>query len=215
MRDDPRAGPDPTLASGPPGLPVDPELAGLQQPASAMALFLAFSALGIQGFGGVIALAQRMLCEQRRWMTRAQYLEVLSIAQLLPGPNVCNMALMVGDRHFGTRGAFAALAGIILLPLVVVVALAALAAQHAGQPLVDGALRGMGAVAAGMILGTAVKLAGPLRRSPLGLAGVLTIAVAGFVAIAVLRLPLVWVLLTLVPLAWLIAWWRLGRGDRA
>ena len=77
------------------------------RPASPWALFVAFSLLALQGFGGVIAIAQRVVVEQRRWLTKTEFLELLAAGQVLPGPNVVNLSLMIGDRFFGWRGALA------------------------------------------------------------------------------------------------------------
>ena len=68
-------------------------------------IFRVFNRLALQGFGGVLAVAQRELVERERWMTPAQFVELLSLGQVLPGPNIVNMALMIGDRFFGWRGA--------------------------------------------------------------------------------------------------------------
>src|SRR5690606_38121855 len=87
------------------------------RPASLAHLFVAFTVLAMQGFGGVIAVAQHELCQRRGWLTPAEFLEMLSTAQVLPGPNVCNLSVMVGDRFFGWRGALVALAGMVALPL--------------------------------------------------------------------------------------------------
>ncbi len=189
---------------------TDDDAVPLARPASCTELFTAFTGLALQGFGGVLAVAQRVLCEDRRWLSQAEFLEMLALAQVLPGPNVCNLSLMVGDRWFGTRGAFAALAGMMALPLLIVLAAIALYAQFASHPLVAGALRGMGAVAAGMIVGTAFKLSGPLRSSPLGLPLVALLGGACFVAVALLRWPLAGVLLALGLLAGGLAWRRLA-----
>ena len=82
-------------------------------PASPTDLFLVFNGLALRGFGGVLPFAQRTLVEDRAWMSNDEFVEMLALAQVLPGPNICNLALMVGDRFFGLRGAFAALAGMI------------------------------------------------------------------------------------------------------
>lgn len=183
-------------------------------PQSPIDLFLAFTLLALQGFGGVIAVAQRVLVEQRRWLTREQFIEILAVAQVLPGPNVCNVALMIGDRFFGWRGAFAALAGMMVLPLVIVLGATVIYAHYASNPAVAGALRGMGAVASGLILGTALKLASALGSNPMGVRVCALLAGSVFVAAALLRLPLVWVLLVLGSLASLFAWKRLrARTD--
>lgn len=171
------------------------------RPQSLWELFVVFNRLALQGFGGVLPIAQRELVERVRWLSREEFLELLSIGQVLPGPNVVNVALMIGDRFFGWRGAFVALAGMLMVPTVIVLSLAALYGHFADRPAVAGALRGMGAVAAGLILATAVKLAGALRRSVLGpgLAAMLAAATALLVAFA--RWPLVWVLAALGPAA--------------
>jgi chromate transporter len=179
------------------------------RPQSLSDLFLTFNLISLQGFGGVLPIVQRQLVERKRWLTREQFVETLSVSQVLPGPNVVNMALMIGDRHFGLRGAFVALAGMLLVPLVIVLALAALYAEFASQPRVSGALRGMGAVAAGLVIATGLKLLPTLKANVLGLPLGLGLAALMFVAMAVLRWPLVWVLPGLGLLGVAIAWRRL------
>lgn len=185
----------------------------LARPASCTELFTSFTALALQGFGGVLAVAQRVLCENKRWLSEAEFVEMLALAQVMPGPNVCNLAIMVGDRFFGTRGAFVALAGMMAVPLAIVLAAAALYARFEEQALVAGALRGMGAVAAGMIIGTAFKLAASLSSNALGLPLTIALGAACFIAIAVLRWPLVWVLLGLGAVACALAWRRLADAQ--
>src|SRR5215510_15311853 len=114
------------------------DLQPLARPASLTELFTAFTLLALQGFGGVLAVAQRVLCEQKRWLTREQFVEVLAVGQVLPGPNICNVALMVGDRFFGWRGAFAALAGMMAIPAILVLAITILYAEFATHPVVAG-----------------------------------------------------------------------------
>jgi chromate transporter len=191
---------------------VNPEAMPTQAaPASARELFFAFNRLSLQGFGGVLPIAQRELVERRRWLTHDQFVEMLAISQVLPGPNVVNLALMFGDRAFGLRGALAALAGMLLVPMAIVLAVTALYTRFDQYPMVVGALRGMGAVAAGLVLSTGLKLLGTLRRNVLG--PTIGLAVGGItvLAIAVLQWPLVWVLGGLGPLAIALVWYRLGR----
>jgi len=144
---------------------VADETVGQARPASVAELFFAFNRLALQGFGGVLPVAQRELVERLRWVTRAEFVEILSLGQVLPGPNVVNLALMLGDRFFGLRGAIAALGGMLATPLVIVLALTAAYAELARVAVVAGALRGMGAVAAGLIVATAIKLMSTLRAS--------------------------------------------------
>jgi chromate transporter len=179
-------------------------------PASLREVFLAFNWLALQGFGGVLAVAQRVLCEERRWLTREQFVELLAIGQVLPGPNVCNLAVLVGDRFFGWRGAAAALGGIVAAPLLIVLIMTALYVQFAAVPAVMGALKGMAAVAAGLIVGTALRLLSSLRTNPLGPRACALLGVLTFASVALLRLPLLWVLGSLGALA--VAWaWRAIR----
>ena len=115
------------------------------RPSSPLDLFVTFTLLALQGFGGVLAVTQRELCERKRWLTHAEFVEILSFGQVLPGPNVVNVALMIGDRFFGARGAFAALAGMMCVPLVIVLGRPRRSMSSSRtMPAVAGALRGMG-----------------------------------------------------------------------
>jgi chromate transporter len=182
----------------------------LARPASRTDLFWTFTWLALQGFGGVLAVTQRVLCEQKRWLTREQFVEILSVGQVLPGPNICNVALMIGDRFFGWRGAFAALAGMMAIPAVLVLAITILYAEFAAHPVVAGALKGMGAVSAGLIVATALKLLGALRANPMGAPVCIALGIGMFGAVALLRWPLAWMLTGLGLVACLYAWYRLG-----
>ena len=183
---------------------------GAQQPKSCTELFVAFTLLALQGFGGVLAVSQRVLCDQRQWLSRQEFLEIFALAQLLPGPNICNMSLIIGDRFLGWRGAAAALAGMMLLPLALALALTQLYVNFSSVPQVAGALNGMGMVAAGMIAGTAFKLASTLKVNVLGVGVCVAFVVLTFIAVGVLRYPLVWVLFSVGSVACGLAWWKLG-----
>jgi chromate transporter len=179
-------------------------------PRSPGEIFRVFTRLSLQGFGGVLPIAQRELVERERWLTREQFVELLAVAQVLPGPNVVNLSLMFGDRAFGWRGGLAALGGMILAPWCVVLALTVAYAHYATHPLVAGALRGMGAVAAGLILATGLKLGTALRRNALGATPALAVAALTFAGIALLRVPLPWMLAGLGGLACVTAWRKLA-----
>jgi chromate transporter len=183
-------------------------------PASTHDLFWSFTKLALQGFGGVVAIVQRELVDKKQWMTREEFLEDWAVAQILPGPNVVNLSLMIGDRYFGLRGAMAAVAGILLLPLLIVLALAVIFSGVADSPGIQGALRGMGAVAAGMIAATGLKLLAALKKNVMGPLVCITLATLTFVAIALLRVPLVWVLLGLGVLASGWAYRQLGQVNQ-
>ncbi|MBY0465745.1 MAG: chromate transporter [Burkholderiales bacterium] len=174
------------------------------RPNSRTDLFLSFSILALQGFGGVLAIVQRELVERRRWMTREQFVEEWAVAQVMPGPNVVNLSLMIGGRYFGLSGALAALAGMLAAPLVVVLMLAFFYGKVADTSWAQAALRGMGMVSAGLIAATGIKLMGALASNAMGWRMCTFLAAATFIAIAWLRLPLVWVLLGLggIGFAW-------------
>ena len=175
-------------------------------PKSLADLFWSFTWLALQGFGGVLAIVQRELVENKRWLTRDEFLEDWAVAQILPGPNVGNLALMIGARSFGWRGAVAALAGMLTFPMIVVLLLAALYAGIADLPAARGALRGMGAIAAGLITATGCKLIVALENNPMGKLVCAGFAALTFIAIALLHLPLVWVLLAVGSVATGWAW---------
>ena len=181
------------------------------QPHSLTDLFVSFTLLALQGFGGVLAVVQRELVEKKRWLTREEFIEEWAVAQIMPGPNVVNISLMIGHRYFGLPGALAALAGMLAVPLVVVLLLALIYAQFADHPGVAGALRGMGAVAAGLIAATGLKLMGALKKHPLGLPVCIALGVLCFAGIALLRLPLVYVLVGLGVLACSLTYRKLDR----
>ena len=182
-------------------------------PSSPLELFTAFTMLALQGFGGVLAVAQRELVDRRGWLTREEFIDAYSLAQLLPGPNVVNLSLMLGDRFFGWRGALAAIGGMLFAPLVVVLVLAAGYNGLSDYPAVAGALRGMGAVAAGLMLAMGLKMLATLRRNALGPALCALLGVATLVTDAVLRWPLAWVVPGLGAAGWALARWCIARRE--
>ena len=166
-------------------------------------LFAGFLKVGLSGFGGVLPFARRMLVEQRRWLTELEFNEILSLSQFLPGPNIVNVSVIVGRRFQGALGALAATLGLMLMPLVIILLLAALHGKFAQIDAVRGASGAVSAGAAGLMLAVGVKMARPIRRTPWQIG----IAVVAFAAIGLLRLPLLWVLAVLAPVAVGIAWW--------
>jgi len=175
----------------PPSLPQ----AERPRPRHLRELFWSLTFLALQGFGGVLAVVQRELVEKRQWLSNEEFMEDWAVAQIMPGPNVVNLSIMLGERYFGWRGAIVGLCGMLTFPMLVVISLTLVYTQFAANPAVAGALRGMGAVAAGLVAGMGLKLAGTLRKHPLGKWYCAGLAIAAFVLVAVLRLPLFWALL--------------------
>jgi chromate transporter len=167
-------------------------------------LYRGFFGAGARGFGGTLPWARRMLVEERRWLTPQEFTDVFSLCNFLPGPNVVNVSIVVGARFQGVRGSLAAFAGLLTVPIVAILTLAVLYARFGQLPGIDAILRGVGAAAAGLITATGLRMAASLARVPRAL----VFLVITFIAIAILRLPLVPVLLAVAPLSVLAAWVR-------
>lgn len=183
------------------------------RPQTLRELFWAFTWLALQGFGGVLAVVQREMVDNKKWLTREQFIEDWAVAQVLPGPNVVNLCMMIGDHYFGVRGGLVALAGMLAFPTLIVLALAVVFAGIADMPQVQGALRGMSAVAAGLITATGIKLIPSLKTNVLPAPVKWSFIAITFIAIALLRVPLIWVLLGIGGIAALWAYHLLGKPD--
>ena len=167
-------------------------------------LFWAFVRTGARGFGSTWPWARRILVEERRWLTPEEFTDVFSIGNFLPGPNVVNVTVIVGARFHGVRGALAAFVGLLSVPFCVVLALGALYSRFGQLPGIDGVLRGIGAAAAGLVIAMGVRMGTPLLRGPWAVG----FMVVTFVAIAIMRWPLVPVLLVCAPFSVLLSWTR-------
>lgn len=163
-------------------------------------LFAGFFLLGVIGFGGVLPLMRSMLVERRRWLSDEEFADLLGLCQFLPGGNGINLAVAVGMKFGGAGGAVCALFGLITVPTAIVIALGVIYDRYRDHPVIHHLFSGLAAAAAGLLVAMAFKVALPLRRQPLALA----VAMLGFIAIAVLRLPLIPVMLVLVPLGILV-----------
>jgi chromate transporter len=186
--------PDPALPS---------PLAGITR----KTLFVSFLKMGLLGFGGVLPWARRVIVDERRWLTDGEFAELIGLCQVLPGPNVVNLSVIIGARTHGILGALIAVSGILLVPVGVVLVIATSYAAVANEPLAQNAIAGASAAAAGLILGTALRLL-LYARPPVR--GLVTGGMA-FVAVGVLQWPLLWVLLVLIVVA-VAAEWRATRG---
>jgi chromate transporter len=176
-------------------------------------LFWSFTKLALQGFGGVVAIVQRELVDKKGWLTREEFVEDWAVAQIMPGPNVVNLSLMIGDRYFGWRGGLAALAGMLTFPLLILLVLVALFGGMSELPQSQNALRGMGAAAAGMIMAAGLRLLPTLMKNPMGASVSIALAAITLIATAWLRVPLLYVLAGLGGLACLWCYRRLGAAN--
>jgi len=187
--------------SAPAGRDVARKVPGLSE------LFLGFLSVALSGFGGVLPFARRVFVERRRWLDEREFAEALALCQFLPGPNIVNMAVIVGSRFQGAAGAVVAVSGLVGAPLLIMMGCGALYARYGDLEALRGPLAGLAAGAAGLLVAMAAKMAVPLVRD--GKAAPLVFALAGFAAVGLLRLPLYWVVLVLAPLSIFWSWWRL------
>lgn len=167
-------------------------------------LFWGFFTLGLTGFGGVLPLARRMVVEKRHWLSGEEFSELLGLCQFLPGGNIINMSVAIGLRFQGVAGALAALFGLIAAPTAVVIAMGIFYDQFHDNPYVTHMFAGLAAAAAGLLISMAIKIVMPLRKQPVAIA----VAVLCFIAIAILKLPLLPTMLVLSPVS-ILATWRL------
>jgi chromate transporter len=165
-------------------------------------LFVGFLKLGAMGFGGVGPLIRIIVVEERRWLDDPEFAALYGLCQALPGANTCNFAVILGERFFGLSGAVSALFGLLLAPLTILIAVASFFTAFSHNSDVRAALYGSTAAAAGLAIGTAVKMA---QKTPTD-ALMLAVAAAVFVASALLRLPLPAVLAAALPAAYLLRW---------
>ncbi|MET3215271.1 UNVERIFIED_ORG: chromate transporter [Burkholderia territorii] len=181
--------------------PASPPPAASPRSVGLAELFTGFLSLGLMSFGGALPFARRTIVDERKWLTADEFTDLLGLCQFLPGGNVINLSVAVGMRFRGVAGAFAGILGLIAGPTLVVVALGVLYAKTQNDPRVQHLFAGLAAAAAGLLVAMAVKVAKPLLRAPRTAAAIAALA---FVAIAVLRLPLLPTMLVLTPVSiWL------------
>lgn len=167
------------------------------------ALFHGFLVIGLSGFGGALPHARRLIVERRGWLGPAEFAELVGLCQVLPGPNMVNLSVVVGRRFRGAWGAVACFLGLLAVPMVVVIALGFAYRTAPLPPAAKGAMAGVAAAAAGMMLGTGLRIAAPAWPHP----GPLAVAALAFVLLALLHLPLIQVLAVMIPASLAVQRW--------
>jgi chromate transporter len=168
---------------------------------SSTVLFLTFARIGLTSFGGGLSgWMLREFVQARGWLGEDEFLSGLALAQAFPGVNVVNLAIWIGYRLRGTRGALAGFGGIVVPSAVLVVVIGAGFAALARFPLTHLVLDGMGAAAIGLSLQMGL-LAG--RRAIAKGVWPAILMLLAFVAVGLLQLslPLVVVVLGVVGVA--------------
>jgi chromate transporter len=188
----------PTIPTG--ARPIRPSLSEL---------FRAFLLVSVSGLGGALPWARRMIVERRRWMTPEEFNEAFALAQFLPGPNLVNFSVVFGLRFGGAPGAFVAFAGLMGPPLVIVTALAALYGHYGDMAVLGRILSGISAAAAGLLIAVVAKMAAPMFTGRWTWAPL--VAIAAFVAVALMQWPLPLVFASLAPVSVALAWFMRAR----
>lgn len=184
-------------------------------PCTAADVALYFLRLGTVGFGGPVALAgymQRDLVEERRWVSKEEYIEGLALAQLAPGPLAAQLSIYLGWVRGGVWGG--TLAGIAFAApsFLMVVALAALYLELGGLPWMRGAFYGIGAA----VIAIMVRSVGKLGKMSLGSDRLLwAIAAASAVVTAWTESEIIWMFLGGGALAMLARTWSARRPSSA
>jgi len=186
----------------------DSTIETLEQPSipTLSEIFLSFLGITITGFGGVLPWAQRMLVEKKKWLTPEKFAEDVALSQFLPGPNIINLSIVVGTRWRGPLGALVACLGLIVPPVILMIACGFLYRQYSDAAWLSGPLHGLAASAAGLIIAMTMKLAAPMFRTRHMMS--IGFAVLAFLAVGFLRVPLWATLLVLGPVSIGAFWWR-------
>src|SRR5471032_19308 len=129
-----------------------------------LALFIAFCLISVSGFGGVLYWSRRMMVDERKWMTAAQFNEAYALCNFLPGPNIVNFSVVFGRQVRGTTGALVALVGLLGPPFLLVTLFGLLYAIYGEIAALQRVLAGVAAAAAGLTISTSIKMAAPLFR---------------------------------------------------
>jgi chromate transporter len=179
------------------------------QPASSppnlLQVFIAFSVISLSGFGGVLYWSRRMMVEERKWLTAEEFNEAYALCNFLPGPNIVNFSVVFGRQIAGTSGALVALVGLLGPPFAMVTFFGFLYAYYGTIDSLQRMFGGVAAAAAGLTLSTSVKMLQPLIKEGFGTPHVM--ALAAFAGVGVLRWPIYWVLVVLIPISIAVAWW--------
>jgi chromate transporter len=184
-------------------------------------LFLLFSQLGLSSFGGGLpAWMHRAFVERRGWLSESGFSTALAMARIMPGVNIVNLAVLIGQRLRGFSGAVAAMMGLLVGPSLAVIGLAILYRRFAETIVLDAVLEGTAASAVGLLIGMGVRSGSHIVRKGVTSAGrtaqsleAIVVLIATFVFIGVLRFPTVPTVLCLAPLSMALAFFTAGNAS--
>ncbi len=162
-----------------------------------------FAKIGLMSFGGALSgWMHREIVVRRRWMDEEDFLSGLALGQIMPGANVANLSLYIGQRLRGGIGAVTALLGMLLPPMIVVLVLGMLYESVAGILWLHRFIDGVAAAATGLTIMVGTRASRRVERR----AGPVAILLLLFITVGVLRWPMVPVVLCVTPASLLLAW---------
>ncbi len=167
-------------------------------------LFLGFAKIGLLGFGGVAPWARHVIVAERRWFSERDYASVLGIGQVLPGANTVNSAIIIGDRFQGSAGAAIAVLALLCIPITVLIGIAVIYDRISSMPSVGAAITAGAAAAAGLVIGTALKMAWKIKPN----ARAVVVGLAAFVSVGLLKVPMALAIAILGPISIAAVWWE-------
>ncbi len=171
-------------------------MANRAPPPSLSGLFLSFLTIGSTSFGGgLMGWIRHELVERRHWIDDQQFLVAYGLSQMVPGATNVNLSVIIGTQLRGVPGACAALAGLMLVPVSILMTLGAVYFAAPGHRMIDAALAGAGAAAIGFNIATGIRLG----RHNIRRVGPALVTGAIIIGIGILRIPLLEVLLVMLP----------------
>lgn len=177
---------------------MSPEGPSGSAPISLPAIVAVFAKIGLMSFGGALSgWMHREIVQRRCWLDESEFLNGLALGQIMPGANVANLSLFIGQRLRGGAGAAAALLGMLLPPMVLVVLLAALYLDLGGIAWLHRLVAGVAAAAIGLTVIVGIRATRRVERRPAPVGVLLTI----FMTVGVLHWPMVPVVLCVAPVS--------------
>lgn len=181
-------------------------------PPSLFQLYAVFFKIGAFSFGGgLTGWIFREVVTVRGWMSEEAFLAGLALGQILPGANVTNLSVYIGQRLRGAAGSFVCVVALLTAPFFAVLALYALYDQIVERPWIHATLDGAAAAAIGLLGAVSAKAAQRAAAQYWSLAAM----VATFLAVGVLRYPFVGSVMVIAPLSVAAAWFHQRREEHA
>ena len=164
-----------------------------------------FNHIALASFGGGLsAWSREVVVVRKKWMGEEQFLSAMTMCRIMPGATQVNLSVFVGSALRGGPGAAAAVVGLCLLPVALMLALGFVYFTFKEVPAVKGALHGASAAAVALTLTMVIKTG---KKCLTGAVPIVLFA-AAFILNGVLRWPLLAVLAILAPLSLIWAWPR-------